>query len=96
MDAIHLDCYFVDITPHPVLARLQRADNRMFGRMKMLRSVFVFRGIATSHMPTRETQAKMNPAIAHLEALFASVGMRLHLVEILHVRALHETRIAQD
>jgi len=67
----------------------------MFGGVKMLGGVFVLGGITTSHMPTGETEAEMNPAIAHLEALLASGGMRLHLMQTLHVRALHQTRIAQ-
>jgi len=40
---------FIDVTPHPVFARLQRPDNRVFRSLKMLRGVFV---LEESQQPT--------------------------------------------
>jgi hypothetical protein len=37
----------------------------MFGVMKMLGGVFVFRRIAAAHMAALQTQAQMNPSVPH-------------------------------
>jgi hypothetical protein len=50
------DC-IVDVAPAPIFARFKRLDDRMLGRVKMLRRVFVFRRIAATHMSADEAKA---------------------------------------
>ncbi|MGC2449893.1 MAG: hypothetical protein WA477_19755 [Candidatus Sulfotelmatobacter sp.] len=51
----------------------------VFGR------VFIPRGITTTHMPTDEAKAQVNPGVADLYAFFADVragGLDLDLIEV--------------
>lgn len=41
--------------------------------MKMLCGMFVLRLVTTAHMTASKTKAKMNPVIAHLQALLTSL-----------------------
>jgi hypothetical protein len=55
--------------------------------MKMLRGVFIFRGIAASHVPADHAQPQMYPAIAQLHAFFTNVNVCLPHFDLIHVRA---------
>lgn len=47
--------------------------------------VLILRGIATTHIPADETEAEVNPCVAHLYALFADVlagGLDFDLIEV--------------
>ncbi len=54
----------------------------------MLSSVLVLRGIAAANMAAGHTQSQMDPFVAHLEALFATLGMRLHISNLAGVFAV--------
>ena len=56
--------------------------------MKMLRGVLVLRRVAAADMPTGHAQSQMDPFVAHLEALFATLGMRLHILNLAGVFAV--------
>jgi hypothetical protein len=56
--------------------------------MKMFCGVFVLGGIAATHMPAAQAQAKMHPTIAHLQALFAALGLGLHALDLIEVGAV--------
>jgi hypothetical protein len=43
---------FVDVTPHPVFAWFEGADDGMFGGVEVLGGVLIFRGIATPNVAT--------------------------------------------
>jgi len=62
----------VDIAPHPVLTGFKRADDGMLGGMEVFCGVLVLRGIAAPHVATGETEAEVDPRIAHFEAFFAT------------------------
>lgn len=66
--------HFVDVAPTPGFAGLEGFHDRVMGRVKMFRRMFVLRRVATADMTAFETQPEMHPAIAHLQALFAPVG----------------------
>src|SRR5580700_10672812 len=68
--------YLVDETPAPVLSRLKRAHDGVIGLVEVLGGVFVPGRIATAHVTANEAQPQVDPAIAHLEAFFATVRMR--------------------
>src|SRR5207244_12474106 len=78
---------FVDVAPHPVFARLLRADYGMLGSVKMLRGVPVLRGIATADMAASQAQAQMHPTVSHLEALFAALTLRFNFANLVNMRA---------
>jgi hypothetical protein len=78
---------FVHVAPQPVFAGLDRLDDGVPGGVKMLSGVLVFRRIATADMAAFETEAQMDPGIAHLEALFATLGVRLGVFRLLQVNA---------
>ena len=78
--------HLVDITPDPILSRLNRTDHRMMFVMKVLGGVFVLRLIAASHFAAHHAHPQMNPGGAKFDALFANVfvgGRDLDLIEML-------------
>jgi hypothetical protein len=47
----------------------------VLGLSEVFRGVFVLRRVATANVTTNLAEAQMNPSIAHLQTLFASVGL---------------------
>jgi hypothetical protein len=82
---------FVDVAPDPVLTGLKRFDERVVSGVKMFRGVLILRGITAAHVAARETQAKMNPSIAGLQTLLATVGSWSNFVDLLQVSASGHT-----
>src|SRR5215469_15766215 len=72
--SIRLHHYLVDIAPYPVLSRLERLNDGMAGGVEMLGSVLVLGRVAATHMPTGETESKMDPGITDLQTVFTSLG----------------------
>jgi hypothetical protein len=70
----------IDVTPAPILARFDRLHDGMFGPVKMLRGVFVFRRIAASHMAAFQAHSEVNPGVTHLQAFFASGSARANIL----------------
>lgn len=64
--------HFVNVAPAPIFAALERLNDWMLARVKMLGGVFVFRRIAAAYMPAREAKPQMHPRVAHLQAFFAA------------------------
>jgi hypothetical protein len=60
----------------------------MLGRVKMLRGVFVLGGIAAAHVPAAQTQPKVHPTVAHLQAFFAAFGSWLHALDLIEMGAV--------
>jgi hypothetical protein len=54
---------------------------------KVFRGVLVFRRVATADVATAQTQAQMNPSVAHLKAFFAALGLWFNGLELFDVRA---------
>src|SRR5438552_2693772 len=71
---LHSD--LVDIAPAPVLAGLERGDDRMLRRMVVLGRVLVLRVVATADVAAGPAQAKVHPGVAGCEALLAAGGVR--------------------
>jgi hypothetical protein len=67
--------YFVDIAPDPILAWLDGADERMLRLMEVLGGVLVLRRVAAADVAALQAQAQVNPAITHLHALGADMGV---------------------
>ena len=50
-------------------------------------SVLVLRGIAAAHVAAFAAQSQVNPAVAHLQAFLAALGMRMNILNVADVRA---------
>src|ERR1051326_6546392 len=61
----------------------------MLRSMKVLGRVFVLRRVATSHVAAGHTQAKMNPGVADLHAVFTEVLIRSSDFDLIQVLARH-------
>src|SRR5215510_4870737 len=63
---------FVGVTPHPLFARLEGANQRMFRRVVMFRRVLVRRRIAAADVPAGQTQPQMQPLASAAQTVFTS------------------------
>jgi hypothetical protein len=79
---------FVHVAPHPGLARLNRAHQRMLDGTKMLGRVLVLRGIATSDMPTNHAHAQVDPGVTYLHAVFTDVLIGFLDFDLIQMSAL--------
>ena len=82
---LYLD--LVDVTPAPILARLDRLHDGMLRLMKVLGRMFVLGRITTTDMATFEAYSEMNPRVTLLQALLASCSARMHFAYGLEMRA---------
>src|SRR5206468_1580323 len=71
----------VDVAPAPLLARLERADDRMRRRLTMRGRVAAGRAVAATNVPARETDPQVQPLPAVAQAVLAAVDRRRELVE---------------
>jgi hypothetical protein len=55
----------------------------MLGGVKMLGCVLVLGRIAAAYMATRETKPQVYPAISHLEAFLATLGLGFDVVNLI-------------
>jgi hypothetical protein len=72
----------VDVAPTPRLAGLKRLHDRVLGTVEVLGGVFVFRGVAATDMAALQAQPQVYPAVTHLQALFAALGVRGDLLDL--------------
>lgn len=81
-----IEFHLVDIAPAPVFAGFQRAHDGVLGAVKMLGGVFVLRRVAASDVSALHTEPQVHPGVAHLQALFATLGVRSYLVDVAFMR----------
>jgi hypothetical protein len=81
---LHLD--LVGVAPAPVFARFEGLDDGVFGLVEVFGGVAIRRAIATTDMSAREAQTQVDPTGADLQAIFASLRARRHLVDLVEVR----------
>ena len=82
-----LQRHVINIAPDPILAGLERLDNRMLGGVEMFGGMFVNRIVATAHMAADQADAQMNPPAAHLQTLFTAHRTGRDLTNLIKVRA---------
>ena len=75
--------HLVDVTPDPVLSRLEGLNDRMVGGVEMLGGMLVLRRVAAANMPTRQTEAQMHPAISGFQTVLTSIGTRCDLMYLI-------------
>jgi hypothetical protein len=78
---------FVGVTPHPLFARLEGTDQRMFRRVVMFRRVLVRRRIATADVPASQTQAQMQPTASVAQTVFTSSRAGRDFLNLIKMRA---------
>src|SRR5258706_13728147 len=71
--ALHLRHLLVGVAPHPPLARLDGADDRMFRPVVVLRGVLVLRRVAAADVAALEGEAEVDPVVAHIQGLLTSL-----------------------
>jgi hypothetical protein len=74
--------HLIHIAPSPVLSRLEGFDNGVTDSAKVLCRMFVLGRIAAADMAADHAEAKMHPDIAHLQAFFASPGVRFDILNL--------------
>src|SRR3979490_730518 len=67
-----IEVKLVSVAPPPVFAGFKRLDNRMFGMAIVRAGVLVLRRIAAADMSAGKTESQVDPAVSHLQALFAA------------------------
>jgi hypothetical protein len=80
--------HLIDVAPTPILAGFDGPHDRVVDGVKMFCCVLIFGRIAATDVATRHAQSQMNPGVAHLQALLASVRVRLHVSNLIGVRAM--------
>src|SRR3954452_18371818 len=82
----HHECDLVHVAPRPVLAGLQRADDRVLRFGRVLGGVSVGRGVAAGDVPACAAGAQVDPGAADAQAVLAAGellgGIDLNLVEM--------------
>ena len=81
--------HLVDVAPAPVFSRLEGLDNRVVGRVEMLRRVLVLRGVAASDMPANQALAQVNPAIANFQTVLTTIRARCDLSYLIQMTTLY-------
>jgi hypothetical protein len=78
----------IRVAPHPGFARLDRADQRMLGMVKVLSRMFVPGGIAAAHVPALQAETKVDPGISGLDAVFTDVLIRAGQLDVVQMSTL--------
>jgi hypothetical protein len=55
--------------------------------MEMLGGVLILRRVAAADVAAFQTQAQVNPGVAHFQAFLAAVRVRFHRTDLIEVRA---------
>src|SRR5215471_8504103 len=79
--------FFVQEAPDPIFTGFDGLYQRMGGRVEVLCRMAILGRIAAAHVAAGQAEAKVDPAIAHAQALFAAVGVGLYVVNLIQVRA---------
>jgi hypothetical protein len=90
--ALSIHHKFVHVTPAPAFARLDRLHDGMLASVKMFGGMFIFGGIAASHVAANEAHAQMDPRVSRLQTILATVCARLHFFDFFQVRTFRLRR----
>jgi hypothetical protein len=59
----------------------------MFAGMEMFGGVLVLGGVAAAHVAAFSAETQVNPTVAHFQAFFAALGVRMNIPNVAQVRA---------
>src|SRR5260370_34045 len=82
-----LEHNLIDVTPDPILSRLEGLNDRMVGRVEMPGGVLVLRIVTAAYMSTRETEAQVYPGISDFQTVLTSIGARCDVLYLIKMRA---------
>jgi len=77
----------IHVAPAPIFARLDGSHDGVLGSVEMFGGVFVLRGVAAAYVTARQAQPQVHPAVSHFQAFLAAFGVRLNIVDLVHVSA---------
>src|SRR5690348_7594567 len=78
-----LEHHLIDVTPDPILSRLEGLNDRMVGRVKMPGSMLILRIVTAAYMSTRETEAQVHPGISNFQTVLTSIGARCDVLYLI-------------
>jgi hypothetical protein len=81
-----IELHLVHETPAPIFARFDGPHDGVLRSVKVLGCVLVLGRVAAPYMSAFQAKPKVNPAIANLQALLATLGVRLHVANFIQVR----------
>src|SRR5690349_7373390 len=81
-DPVDDESDLVEVAPAPVLARLERADDRVLGRALMGGRVAVRRVVAATDVPALQADAEVQPLAPDAQAVLAAGDLRGQLAEL--------------
>jgi hypothetical protein len=70
-------------TPNPAFSRLDGTNQGVLRFVEMLGRMLVLGRIAAAHVPTRKTQAQVNPIIAGFHTVFAHMLLRFSDLDLI-------------
>jgi hypothetical protein len=76
----------IDVTPDPVLSRLEGLDHRVVGRVEMLGGVLILRIVTATDMSAGETEAQVDPGSANFQTVLTSIGARCDVLDLIKMR----------
>jgi hypothetical protein len=85
---VRLEQQFVLVAPQPVLAALERLDQRMAGCLEMRVGMTIRRFVAAADVTADQADAQMDPRIAILEAFLAALRAGPHAPDLVQMCAL--------
>src|SRR5712691_4159560 len=83
-----LEHELIDITPAPVLTRLEGLDNRAVGRVEMPGGVLILRIVTATYRSKGQTEAQVHPGIAQFQTILARTGARRDITYLVEVATL--------
>jgi len=73
----------VNVAPTPVLAGLERLDDRMMAGVKVFRRVSVWRRVAAANVAAGQAKAQVQPDAADAQAVFTTARARCHRANLI-------------
>jgi hypothetical protein len=70
----HGQLSLIDVTPGPLLARLEGCHHGMARVVEMFRGMAAWRAVTTADVTAREAEPQMNPRCAQFQALFTPLS----------------------
>jgi hypothetical protein len=87
----HVQIHFIDVTPGPSLAGLERGHYRMGRVREMFGGMAIGRAVATPDVATSQTETKMNPGRSNFQAFFTACSASSHGLNRSRVWTGHES-----
>jgi hypothetical protein len=81
-----LEHELIDITPDPVLTRLEGLDNRVVGRVEMPGGVLILRIVTATDMSTGETETQVYPRIPDSQTILTAIRAGCNVLYLIKMR----------